>query len=197
MKTTSVLFFLVAVAGVAFLGSFTGGTASAADVPCASPTYKLPSGVPLAGYCQGGSYACGFGDPNSIFAATASSDCSGGSWCCVPRDDYNAATANASANTAASIGGIALPTDTGLSTTSIPTILSGILTFLLYMLGGVGVLAFVYAGFMYIFAGGDETKATEAKKIIIYSVVGIVVALVSLILVATVMNLIAGSVPLQ
>ncbi len=66
-----------------------------------------------------------------------------------------------------------------------------LLTFLDFFLGFLGLLAVlmvIYGGFLYITAAGEETKTENGKKIIIYSVVGIVIILIAFALVNTVLS---------
>ena len=153
----------------------------------------------LSGNCIGaGAYTTSTCATGKDYAnVVGGSTCTSGA-CCVARATYSAAVAGTAAGTTTPSGStgtswIPIPTNTGLSQMSPWALLSNILKFLLYMIGTVALLSFVYAGFMYVFAGGDDTKASEAKKIIIYSIAGIVVALVSFILVGTITKLISGT----
>ncbi len=49
----------------------------------------------------------------------------------------------------------------------------------LYIIGAVSVLMLIYGGVRYTISGGDEKSVTAAKNTIIYSVVGIIVAVMS------------------
>ena len=48
---------------------------------------------------------------------------------------------------------------------------------LLYVLGAVSVLVIIVAGIMYTTSGGDPALITKAKNILLYAVVGLVVAI--------------------
>ena len=50
---------------------------------------------------------------------------------------------------------------------------------LLYLLGAVAVIMIIYAGILYVISGGDTTNTKKAKDTILYSVVGLVVALMA------------------
>lgn len=187
MRSTAVFVSMLAVSVV--FGVSVGRTASATS--CTATV----NGTSVSGVClntEGYTVAnCGTG---LAYANVATgSTCSPTANCCVLRAAYTAAQAG-TGGSASSIGGIDLPTGTGLSTMTPMTLLTNILRFLLYMIGGVAILFLVYAGFQYILAAGDETKIKEAKHIIMYSIIGIVVALVSLILVSTLTGLVAGTV---
>ena len=43
----------------------------------------------------------------------------------------------------------------------------------------VAVLAIIYAGFLFITAGGKEESVTTARKMLLYAIIGIVVALLA------------------
>lgn len=51
-----------------------------------------------------------------------------------------------------------------------------IVTILLFIAGVAGVISILYGGIAYITAGGDDTKVSKAKSIVIYAVVTVVIA---------------------
>jgi thiol:disulfide interchange protein len=51
-----------------------------------------------------------------------------------------------------------------------------------YFLGALGVLAFIIAGIMYVTAAGNDERMEMAKKYMIWSVVGIAVGLLGLVI---------------
>lgn len=66
---------------------------------------------------------------------------------------------------------------------SIATILLNVLNFLLNILGILAIIMMVIGGFMYLTSAGDEDRIDRGKKILIWSIVGVIVALASLIIV--------------
>jgi hypothetical protein len=70
---------------------------------------------------------------------------------------------------------------TGLPDASIYDIIGGILDWLLTIVGIVGVIAFAIAGIMYLTAFGDDKRITTAKSAMTYSIIGVIVALVGLV----------------
>ncbi len=54
--------------------------------------------------------------------------------------------------------------------------------------GGIAVLMLVFGGIMYITSAGDSSKADTAKNIIQYAIIGLIVALMSLIIVTQVIG---------
>lgn len=66
---------------------------------------------------------------------------------------------------------------TGLPVDSVYDIIGNTMDWLLAILGFIGIIGFVIAGILYITAAGNETQAETAKKAMLYSILGIVVAL--------------------
>jgi len=85
-----------------------------------------------------------------------------------------------------------------LNTTSISSALTvsqiatNVLNFLLSIVGIIAIISLVIAGGMYMTAYGDDTRIGTAKKMATYSIIGIAVALISLIAVQQVAKLITG-----
>jgi hypothetical protein len=59
-----------------------------------------------------------------------------------------------------------------------------VLNFLLSIVGILGIIMLVIGGVMYLTAAGDEDRIETGKKIVTYSIIGIVVALASLVIVS-------------
>ena len=72
----------------------------------------------------------------------------------------------------------------GLPDSEVETILVTLLNWLLSLVGILGVLGFVVGGIAYLTAYGDDNALKKAKNIIFYSVIGVVVALVGLMVVS-------------
>jgi len=79
------------------------------------------------------------------------------------------------------------------SAMSLLDIADNVLTFLLSIVGILAIISIVIGAIMYLTAYGDEDKAKTGKKIITYSLIGIAVALVALILVQQVGTLLGSS----
>ena len=77
---------------------------------------------------------------------------------------------------------------------SFRTMLRQIIEFFLYFLGLVATIMVIYGGFLYITSGGEDTE--KAKKVLMYSAIGILVILVSFALVNTLLGAAAGSAPI-
>ena len=63
-----------------------------------------------------------------------------------------------------------------------------IVNFFLGFLGIVAVMMIIYGGFLYVTAAGNDEKVGQAKKIIMYAVIGIIIILVSFAIVNTVLQ---------
>ncbi len=68
------------------------------------------------------------------------------------------------------------------SAPSVAHILMNVLYFLLSVVGIVAILSLVVAGLRYMLAFGNTEQIASAKKMTIYSIIGVVVALSALIL---------------
>ncbi len=70
------------------------------------------------------------------------------------------------------------------SAKSITEILTGILNFLLSVIGIIGIIMVVIGGLMYLTAAGDEDRIKTGKSIVKYSLIGIIVALAALVIIS-------------
>ncbi len=64
---------------------------------------------------------------------------------------------------------------------SIYNIVTNIMNWLLGLIGVIGVIGFAISGILYLTAAGDETQIGKAKKAMTYSIIGVIVALVGLV----------------
>jgi hypothetical protein len=63
-----------------------------------------------------------------------------------------------------------------------------VIAYILSFVAVISVAAFVYGGYTYLTSGGNEERLQKGKRIIIYSVVGIVLIMMS----ATIVNVVVG-----
>lgn len=63
-----------------------------------------------------------------------------------------------------------------------------VLNFFLSFLGLIATAALIYAGFLYVTSGGDDSASEKSKKILIFAVVGILLILASFAIVNTVLQ---------
>lgn len=71
---------------------------------------------------------------------------------------------------------------------SLPELLAGWSNFLMSIAATVAVIALIWAGFLYVTAGGEDGNMEKAKKIIIYVALGVILILGSYAIVNTVMK---------
>lgn len=72
----------------------------------------------------------------------------------------------------------------------IASVLTNILEFLLSIVGVLGILGLVIAGVLYLSAAGDARRVAWAKKAMLGSVVGLVIALGGLVLIRTLADIV-------
>ncbi|MFA6184213.1 MAG: hypothetical protein WC682_03890 [Parcubacteria group bacterium] len=87
------------------------------------------------------------------------------------------------------------PKDTKLPTGELATIITNIMNWLLVILGVIGVIGFVIAGIFYLTAAGNDDQISTAKKAMTWSVVGVIVGLVGLVIITAVETMLGGTDP--
>ncbi len=75
------------------------------------------------------------------------------------------------------------------SALTLSQIATNVLNFLLSIVGILALIMLVVGGIMYLTAAGDEDRADTAKKIVKWSIIGIAVALASLVIVGQIADL--------
>ena len=74
---------------------------------------------------------------------------------------------------------------------SLSEIASNVLKFLLSIVVILGIIMLIIGGMAYLTSAGDEGRAETGKKIVIYSIIGIAVTMVSMVLVTQIANFFA------
>lgn len=74
-------------------------------------------------------------------------------------------------------------------TNDIREVIRKIIDFILVFLGIIATAFVIYGGFLYITSRGDDGKTEEAKKIMTYAAIGIVIILVSFALVNSIIQI--------
>lgn len=74
----------------------------------------------------------------------------------------------------------------GTPNASIYDIIHTTMNYLLAILGFIAIIGFVIAGILYLTAAGDEKRITTAKTAMMYSIMGVIVALVGYVIVSAV-----------
>jgi hypothetical protein len=77
----------------------------------------------------------------------------------------------------------------GLPSSSIYTIIVGIMKWLLAIFGFVAIIGFVISGIMYLVAAGNDDMQEKAKNQMMWSIVGVIVGLVGLVVIYAVDNM--------
>lgn len=83
--------------------------------------------------------------------------------------------------------------DIGLPSTDIRVVIARIIRTALGLLGIVALVLILYAGFVWMTAGGDEEKISQAKKILLNAVIGLVIILSSYAIASFVINRLVGA----
>ncbi len=60
------------------------------------------------------------------------------------------------------------------------------MNWLLALVGFIGIIGFVIAGILYLTAAGDEDRIEQAKKAMMYSIIGVIVALIGFVIIQAV-----------
>jgi len=89
--------------------------------------------------------------------------------------------------------GFSVPSGTNLPSASLTEIITNIMNWLLMIVGILGVIGFVIAGILYLTAAGDGDQISRAKTAMIYSIVGVLVALIGVVVIKAVQSLLGGS----
>lgn len=76
---------------------------------------------------------------------------------------------------------------------SIRELIQTILNFALGFLGFVATIMVIYGGFLYVTSAGNDDAVGKAKNILLYSIIGIVIILISFALINTVLGAGTGS----
>jgi hypothetical protein len=82
---------------------------------------------------------------------------------------------------------------TGLPSGSIMGIVTNLMNWLLIIIGIMGVIGFAIAGILYLTAAGDEDRIKSAKSAMIYSIIGVIVAILGVVILNAAKNFLGGS----
>ena len=134
------------------------------------------------------------------------------------KDGANVATSSINVNVTSSTGSSANPTITNISTGTIDTVTNtnlktdvldklplgtskgpdtidkkieiflDIVNWIFVVATGIGVLMIIISGISYMLAGGDETRAQKATKTLLYSAIGVAIALTSSFIIQIIKN---------
>ncbi len=85
------------------------------------------------------------------------------------------------------------PAGTGLPSGGLLQILTNGMNWLLIVVGILGVIGFVIAGILYLTAAGDEGRIDQGKEAMVYSIIGVIVALVGVVVIKAVQGMLGGT----
>ncbi len=85
------------------------------------------------------------------------------------------------------------PAGTNLPEGKIFEIIKGIMNWLLALVGIFGVIGFAIAGILYLTAAGDDDRITQAKRAMMYAIIGVIVALVGLVALKAAETMLGGT----
>lgn len=89
---------------------------------------------------------------------------------------------------------LSLPTGTNLPASPITVVILALMQWLLMIVAVIAIIAFVISGILYLTAAGNETQAEKAKNALIYSIIGVIVAMLGMIVLVAVRAWLAGAV---
>lgn len=92
----------------------------------------------------------------------------------------------------AASSGFQTPSGTNLPSGGLLEILTNGMNFLLIAVGILGVIGFVIAGIIYLTAAGDEGWIDKGKTAMVYSIVGVIVALIGVVVIKAVQGMLGG-----
>jgi hypothetical protein len=81
----------------------------------------------------------------------------------------------------------------GLSNQTAVQIVTNVAYWILGILAAVAILMIIVGGIMYLTSAGNEDRVATAKKIIVYAIVGVVIALVALVIVRLIQSVVVTS----
>lgn len=88
--------------------------------------------------------------------------------------------------------GVALPTNVGLPSGSLTGVVSNFTNWILGIFGFLAIISFLVSGLMYFLAAGDDKAQEKAKKQMTWSIMGVVIGLVGLVVIYAVDMLLNG-----
>ncbi|HEX9595112.1 MAG TPA: hypothetical protein VF996_03230 [Candidatus Saccharimonadales bacterium] len=81
----------------------------------------------------------------------------------------------------------------GATSTDLPAVINGAINVLLYIVGVAAVVMLIVGGIRYIVSSGDQQAVAGAKNTIIYSIVGIIIAVLAYAAVNFVFDTLGGA----
>lgn len=93
--------------------------------------------------------------------------------------------------------GVCIPTGTGLSdakgsSNPIEVVLTNFMKGLLAVVGIIGIIAFAISGIWYLTSAGDDDRMETGKKAMMWSVIGMIIALMGYIIIIAIDTMLRG-----
>ena len=88
-------------------------------------------------------------------------------------------------------GGVPIPKNAGPDGT-ITNIVQNFMYWLLMIVGMLSVISFVISGILYLTAAGNEDQIQKAKRTLVYSIVGVIVSMLGIIVLKAASGLLGG-----
>ena len=71
-------------------------------------------------------------------------------------------------------------------------VFTGITNTILYVVGIISVIMFIFGGIKYALSAGDSKKVTDAKNTILYAIIGLIITILSYSIVNFVLNVVGA-----
>lgn len=88
--------------------------------------------------------------------------------------------------------GFALANSSALPGGTVVNIITQLMMWLLLLLGAIAIIGFVISGIWYLTAAGDEERMERGKRGMMYSIIGVIVALIGFVIVQAVNTWLGG-----
>lgn len=85
-----------------------------------------------------------------------------------------------------------IPAGENLPEGTVTDIIINMVEWILYMVGFIGILGFAIAGILYLTAAGDDDRISKAKNAMLYSIIGVIVAIAGVVALRFAANLLTG-----
>lgn len=89
--------------------------------------------------------------------------------------------------------GLTNANQSGLANTSVTSLARTIMQWGLGIIGFLAVIGFVVSGILYLTAAGDEDQIGKAKNAMMYSIIGVIVALMGFVILSAAANFFTAS----
>lgn len=88
--------------------------------------------------------------------------------------------------------GVSLPTNVGLPSGNLTGVISKFTNWILGIFGFLAIISFIVSGIMYFLSAGDDKLQEKAKKQMQWSILGVAIGLIGLVVIYTIDMLLGG-----